>query len=249
LPRIQRRHVTYGLNRPGRLLGARRSSSAASRRASTRTAAASPRRLHREDAGRAQRAQLPRDDRRRRRARGPARRHQASARDLRRRRAALHGGRHVRRASRWSTTTATTPPRSARRSRPRAARSPEDEHRIVVAFQPHRYTRTRTSSTTSREPSTRPTSCSHRHLRRRRGADPRDVTSERLVRSIRQHGHHNVTHVADKMVLHEAIARVVRRGDVVIALGAGDVNKMLHRLRAHLEALPEDKLPPRESTP
>ena len=51
------------------------------------------RRILGEDARRAQRPQLPRDHRRRRRARGPARRDQAVARHLRRCCAALHGHR------------------------------------------------------------------------------------------------------------------------------------------------------------
>ena len=57
-----------------------------------------------------------------------------------RRRAALRAARRRRTASPSSTTTAITRPRSPRCCRPPAPASPQ---RIVVAFQPHRYTRTR----------------------------------------------------------------------------------------------------------
>ena len=97
-------------------------------------------------AGRAQRAQLARGDRRgTRSSRSPTRRSQRALGEfpghrpppavLRRRRRRRPG------ASRSSTTTATTRPRSRRRLRGRARRWPG--RRLVLVFQPHRYTRTR----------------------------------------------------------------------------------------------------------
>lgn len=125
---------------------------------------------------------------------------------------------------------------------------PEEGRRIIVAFQPHRYTRTRDLFDDFTRAFNNADILFLTDIYAAGETPIPEVSSEKLVRSIRQHGHHNVTHVADKMVLHEAIARVVRRGDVVIALGAGDVNKMLGRLRTHLDGLPEDQPPPREGS-
>jgi hypothetical protein len=167
----------------------------ASRRASTRTAAASRSGASPCVCRRAQRAQLPRDDRRRRRARGPARRHQAGARrpSTASRGASPSSARST--ASRWSTTTATTPPRSRPRSTPRAAPSPATS---AASSSPSSRTATRaraTSSTSSRalQPRRRPRR--HRRVRRGRGPDRRAPRGERALadKAIREHGHHAAT--------------------------------------------------------
>jgi UDP-N-acetylmuramate--alanine ligase len=123
---------------------------------------------------------------------------------------------------------------------------PEEGRRIIVAFQPHRYTRTRDLFDDFTRAFNQADILFLTDIYAAGEAPIEGITSEHLARSIRQHGHHDVTHVADKMTLHEAIGSVVRRGDIVIALGAGDVNKMLPRLRTFIDALPEDKPPPRE---
>ena len=50
------------------------------------------------------------------------------------------------------------------------------------------------------------------------------VTSEVLVRTIREHGHKCVTHIADKEKLTDAVASTIEKGDLVLTLGAGDVS-------------------------
>jgi UDP-N-acetylmuramate--alanine ligase len=108
--------------------------------------------------------------------------------------------------------------------------------RVVVAFQPHRYTRTR--------------DLFHEFSRAFNKADVLLVTdvyaageapieganSDSLVQSIREHGHHNVRLCADKKALPDELMKVIRPGDVVIALGAGDVNQSVREVYARLKA-------------
>ena len=78
--------------------------------------------------------------------------HRRRARRLPGRRAALPASWGPSAASRWSTTTAITRPRLRRWSRRRARRDPRA---WCVAFQPHRYTRTRDADATSSAPRSR----------------------------------------------------------------------------------------------
>jgi UDP-N-acetylmuramate--alanine ligase len=117
-----------------------------------------------------------------------------------------------------------------------AARSGFDR-RIVTVFQPHRYTRTR-------------------HLKQEfvtafnqadvllvldvyaAGEAPiPGVTSADLADAIRAHGHRNVTYVgSDKAAVVEHLIETVRRGDLVLTLGAGDVGQLGPELLRRLEA-------------
>ncbi len=111
---------------------------------------------------------------------------------------------------------------------------PEERHRIVALFQPHRYSRTQALFedfigafnqtdllfVTDIYPA---------------GEQPIEgVTSERLVQAIREHGHHGVKLAPDKNDLAEKLAALLRPGDVVLTLGAGDINSVLGELSARL---------------
>jgi UDP-N-acetylmuramate--alanine ligase len=102
--------------------------------------------------------------------------------------------------------------------------------RVVVAFQPHRYTRTK-----------------HLFEQFTRAFNKADVlvvtevypagerpiegaTGEALAEAIRAHGHHAVSFVRDKTQVARALRQVVEPGDVVIALGAGDINASAREL-------------------
>lgn len=98
--------------------------------------------------------------------------------------------------------------------------------RLVVAFQPHRYTRTKF--------------CFEELTRAFNRADVllladvygagevpiEGASSEALARAIRAHGHRDVTWVGSRAELVPALARRVQPGDVVITLGAGDVTRV-----------------------
>lgn len=99
--------------------------------------------------------------------------------------------------------------------------------RVIVAFQPHRYTRTHHLF----DEFTRAFNQADRLFLLDiypAGESPiAGVTSERLAQAVREHGHHAVTHVADRSELPKMLAAEAKPGDVVIALGAGDVNRVL----------------------
>jgi UDP-N-acetylmuramate--alanine ligase len=111
------------------------------------------------------------------------------------------------------------------------------ERRVVTVFQPHRYTRTL-------------------HLREEfltafnladvlivmdiyaagEAAIP-GVTAEDLADGIRAHGHRDVTYLGnDRTRVVEHLSEIVRRGDLVITLGAGDVSQLGPELLKRLNA-------------
>ena len=107
--------------------------------------------------------------------------------------------------------------------------------RLVVAFQPHRYTRTR--------------DCFGELTRAFNRADVLLVTdvyaageapiegamAADLVESIRAHGHRDVTHVGRREDLVPALRSRLRPDDVVITLGAGDITRTGRELLAAME--------------
>ncbi|MBX3182239.1 MAG: UDP-N-acetylmuramate--L-alanine ligase [Polyangiaceae bacterium] len=108
--------------------------------------------------------------------------------------------------------------------------------RVIVAFQPHRYSRTQ--------------DLFDDFVRAFNDADHVLVTdvypageapipgvdSEALVRAIREHGHQQVSYVRDRAELASELGRLAAPGDGVIALGAGDINRVLPHVRAALES-------------
>jgi UDP-N-acetylmuramate--alanine ligase len=110
------------------------------------------------------------------------------------------------------------------------------DRRVVVAFQPHRYTRTH--------------ALFDEFTRSFNGADVLVVTEvypageapiegasgEHLAEAIRAHGHHSVTYVKDKKRVGAVLREIVRPGDLVIALGAGDINQSARELLASLSS-------------
>ncbi|HZC36318.1 MAG TPA: UDP-N-acetylmuramate--L-alanine ligase, partial [Chthoniobacterales bacterium] len=107
--------------------------------------------------------------------------------------------------------------------------------RIIVMFQPHRYSRTQA-------------------LRNEFGAafDAADlvfatdiypaseepiagISGETIVRAIRQRGHPPVEYVIKRGKLHREVARAARPGDLLLSLGAGDIHEEASKLVQDLE--------------
>jgi len=104
-----------------------------------------------------------------------------------------------------------------------AAKNGWPDRRLVAAFQPHRYTRTKelfdefvtafydadvlvlTDIYAAGEPPIE------------------GVSAERLASSIKKHGQKSVSYVPDREAVAGHIAEIVRPGDLVITLGAGNI--------------------------
>lgn len=99
--------------------------------------------------------------------------------------------------------------------------------RVLVAFQPHRYTRTQALF---REFSQAFNDADEVLLADVYAAGETPILgadSEHLAVAIREHGHHRVDYMADRVEMAKRLAKSAEPGDVVIALGAGDINKLL----------------------
>jgi UDP-N-acetylmuramate-alanine ligase len=66
------------------------------------------------------------------------------------------------------------------------------------------------------------------------------ANGEHLANAIRAHGHKNVRYVADKKDVAAELEKIVRPGDIVFALGAGDINAQIRELSKRLEAEAKD---------
>ena len=106
-----------------------------------------------------------------------------------------------------------------------AAKNGWPDRRLVVAFQPHRYTRTKELFddfvtcfydadllvlTDIYPASEQPIS---------------GVTAEKLAMQIRKHGQRDVSHVADRLMLPEHLAGIVKPDDILLTLGAGNIRQ------------------------
>ncbi|HZA14644.1 MAG TPA: UDP-N-acetylmuramate--L-alanine ligase [Myxococcaceae bacterium] len=108
------------------------------------------------------------------------------------------------------------------------------DRRLVVAFQPHRYTRTRDLfqefATAFNDADVLLVTDIYAA-----SEDPLPgISSGRLVEAIAAHGHRDVTLVEKRAELSEALAKRVRPGDIVITLGAGDITNTGSELLARL---------------
>jgi UDP-N-acetylmuramate--alanine ligase len=109
------------------------------------------------------------------------------------------------------------------------------DRRVVVAFQPHRYTRTQSLFDDFTRAFNKADVLIVTDVYAAGEKPIPGATSEALVEAIRAHGHHNVRHIADKKKIGAALIDLVRPGDLVIALGAGDINASARELLAALE--------------
>ncbi len=110
------------------------------------------------------------------------------------------------------------------------------ERRVVVAFQPHRYTRTRDLFQEFTRAFNKADVLLLTDVYAAGEAPIAGATGEHLAHAIRAHGHKNVTYVGDKTQVPSALEKVVRPGDIVFALGAGDINAQVRELNRRLEA-------------
>ncbi len=115
-----------------------------------------------------------------------------------------------------------------------AAREAWPGRRLVVAFQPHRYSRTQALH----DDFTRAFyQCDTLLVMPIYAASEKPmpgVAAESLCESIRSHGHKDVTFVAGQAEAIEALVQMLSPGDVLLTLGAGDVYQVGEALAARL---------------
>ncbi|KAA0892221.1 UDP-N-acetylmuramate--L-alanine ligase [Oryzomonas rubra] len=117
-----------------------------------------------------------------------------------------------------------------------AARQGWPERRIIAAFQPHRYSRTHELFnefvTAFYDADVLIVTDVYAA-----GEQPIEgVSAERLSQEIRRHGQKDVTYLADRELIPEHLAGIVREGDIVITLGAGSIWQQGEALLKRLEA-------------
>jgi UDP-N-acetylmuramate--alanine ligase len=107
-----------------------------------------------------------------------------------------------------------------------AARHAYDK-RVVVAFQPHRYSRTQALFEDFARAFDQADAVYVTDVYAAGEAPIPGITGEALAQAVERHGHRSVEYVAEREVLCERLASAANAGDVVIAQGAGDINRVL----------------------
>lgn len=110
------------------------------------------------------------------------------------------------------------------------------DRRVVVAFQPHRYTRTHSLFEDFTRAFNKADLVIVTDVYAAGEAPIEGATGEALADAIRAHGHHNVRYVQDKKHVSRVLLEEVQPNDLVIALGAGDINASARELALALES-------------
>jgi len=104
-----------------------------------------------------------------------------------------------------------------------AARNGWPERRLVVAFQPHRYSRTKELFNDF-------VTCFYdadvlvlTDIYAASEQPIPGVSAERLADEVRRHGQRDVTYIADRTELPAHLAGIAKEGDIMITLGAGNI--------------------------
>lgn len=108
----------------------------------------------------------------------------------------------------------------------KAARECFNDNRVVVLFQPHRYTRTRDLMDEFAVSFVNADRLFLMDIYPASEGPIEGINSEVLAQRIRGTGFKNLTYIPDKKEMVERIVSELKQGDVFITLGAGDVYKM-----------------------
>ena len=116
-----------------------------------------------------------------------------------------------------------------------AVREGWPERRLVVAFQPHRYTRTRALFDEFKTAFHRADLLVLTDIYAASEAPLEGVTSAALAEAVKRHGQRDVHHLPDVEMLPGALLGLLRPGDLVLTLGAGNIvhagETLLHLLQ------------------
>ncbi|GAB4332309.1 MAG: UDP-N-acetylmuramate--L-alanine ligase [Desulfobulbaceae bacterium] len=104
-----------------------------------------------------------------------------------------------------------------------AVREGWPDRRLVVAFQPHRYTRTQALFDQFRTAFHRADVLVLTDIYAASEEPIEGVSSASLAEAVRLHGQREVHHLPDVEELHLHLAEMIRAGDLVLTLGAGNI--------------------------
>lgn len=108
--------------------------------------------------------------------------------------------------------------------------------RVVAVFQPHRYSRTRALFDDFLTAFYQADILVVTPVYPAGEAPIEGVDAQSLATGIREHGHHDVSYCASLEDAAAYLAEEVKSGDMVITLGAGNVNQLCRLLANHLKA-------------
>jgi UDP-N-acetylmuramate--alanine ligase len=117
-----------------------------------------------------------------------------------------------------------------------AARAAYPDRRLVVAFQPHRYSRTRDLLDMFAAPFNSCNALRVADIYPAGEAPIEGISAERLVEVIRTLGHRDVAYGGSVQQLGATLAGMVQPGDLVLTLGAGNIWQAGEALLKQLEA-------------
>jgi len=106
--------------------------------------------------------------------------------------------------------------------------------RVVVLFQPHRYSRTRALAKEFGAAFDAADQVLVTDIYPAGETPIEGVTAELVVGAARSHGHRNVVYAGDLSRAEALLREMVRPHDLVLTLGAGDVSKLGDRLLNHM---------------
>ncbi len=111
-----------------------------------------------------------------------------------------------------------------------AVRRSYSKKRIIVLFQPHRYTRTRELFDDFTRSFYRSDILILLPIYAASENKIQGITSEKLLLGIKAHGHKNVSFAADFKKAISAIEKIIKKDDLILTLGAGDIYTLGEKL-------------------
>ncbi len=97
--------------------------------------------------------------------------------------------------------------------------------RLIAVFQPHLYSRTQTFYSEFAKALMNSDMLIITGIFPSREEPIEGVTSELIVDRIKEYGHKDVYHIPERKMVADHLAQVVKSSDMVLCLGAGDINK------------------------
>jgi UDP-N-acetylmuramate--alanine ligase len=109
------------------------------------------------------------------------------------------------------------------------------ERRVVVVFQPHRYTRTQHLLEDFFTAFNQADKLIIMDIYAAGEKPIPGVSGQTLYEGVKKHGHKDVTFISDREKVIEHLATNLKKGDIMITLGAGDVWKIGEQLVERLK--------------